>query len=87
MKNTSLKNLSLAELQKREKTYKGVLGGILGVLFVLIAAVVFLIVKKGFTAISIALMITPISLIAIMVANKKGLDEVKAEIAAREISS
>lgn len=87
MKNTKLGQLSVEELQKQEKMLKVATGLLIGMSIILAGAIIFLIIKKGFTTIPIALTVVVSSLLTLCFTNKKNLDSVKTEIASRKTNA
>lgn len=87
MKNTNLNQLSVEELRKQEKLLKTATGLLIGMAIVLAGGIIFLIIRKGFSAIPIALTVVVSSLLTLCFTNKKNLDNIKLEIASRENNS
>lgn len=84
MENKKLNQLSLEELRKQEKLLKVATGTLIGMAIVLAGAIIFLIIRKGFSTIPIALTVVVSSLLTLCFTNKKNLDNIKTEIASRE---
>lgn len=84
MENKKMSQLSVDELQKQAKLIKTVLGALIGMSIVLAGAIIFLIIRKGFSAIPVALTVVVSSLLTLCFANKKNLDNIKEEISSRE---
>ena len=84
MKNTNLSQLSIEELRKQEKLLKTATGLLIGMAIVLTGAIIFLIIRKGFSTIPIALTVVVSSLLTLCFTNKKNLDNIKTEIASRK---
>ena len=84
MKNTNLNQFSIEELRKQEKLLKTATGLLIGMAIVLAGAIIFLIIRKGFSTIPIALAVVVSSLLTLCFTNKKNLDNIKTEIASRK---
>jgi hypothetical protein len=79
MKSENLSDLSPAELMKKGKTLKMVLGANVGILSVLAVFVILLFVQKQNT-IALPLLVVLFSLSSIVFTLKKQLDDIKAEL-------
>ncbi|RZL45199.1 MAG: redox-active disulfide protein 2 [Pedobacter sp.] len=75
MTEIKLEELSNEELLKREKMVKSVTYTLVGMLFVLFALSMFLTFKKGFTP----LIVIPIALMPIVLANLGSIKKIQAE--------
>jgi hypothetical protein len=79
MSENPYSKMSLEELNAKVKTLKSVTSIFSGILFVLVFAVVFLGIRKGFSAISIV----PVALIPILIINLGTLKKIQDEIKSR----
>ncbi|CAH0995998.1 hypothetical protein EMA8858_02126 [Emticicia aquatica] len=79
MSENPYSKMSLEELNTKVKTLKSVTSIFSGILFVLVFAVVFLGIRKGFSAISIV----PVALIPILIINLGTLKKIQDEIKSR----
>ncbi|MBL7816613.1 MAG: hypothetical protein JNL70_16450 [Saprospiraceae bacterium] len=83
MRNKNLSELSLTELNGKEKTMKTVLGAYIGILSVLAVMIILLFVQKQYT-IALPLLVVLFSSSIIVFTSKKQLNDVKKEIETRK---
>ena len=82
MKNKNLSELSIAELNAKEKSLKTVLGAFMGILSVFVIALILLFMLKQYT-VALPLVAVFFSLSSILFISKKQLKDIKTEIEAR----
>ena len=81
MKSENLKELSVEELLKQQKTIKVVTGSLAGMLIVLLGLGIFLTFQKTSFA---AFIVIPIALLPIVILNLTTLNKIKEELNLRE---
>ena len=81
MKEKELKEMSLDELKKKEKTLKFSLGILVGSIIGLLIVCVIITIKKGFQAFTIM----PIAFLPIIISSFSGLKKLQAEINSRSV--
>lgn len=79
MKAKKPSEMSLEELLQKEKMIKAAIYSLIALNIILLIAVIFLFVKKGFSA----LFVVPFSMVPIIIINSNSLKEIKKEIALR----
>ncbi|MBB4804631.1 hypothetical protein HNP37_004728 [Flavobacterium nitrogenifigens] len=79
MKAKKPSDMSLEELLQKEKMIKVAIYSLIALNIILLIAVIFLFVKKGFSA----LFVVPFSMVPIIIINSNSLKEIKKEIALR----
>jgi hypothetical protein len=82
MKSKNLSDLSVAELKKKEKTMKTVLGAFVGILAVFALMLTLLFIQKQYT-IALPLLVVLFSSSTILFINKKELSNVRTELEKR----
>ncbi|TDX08367.1 hypothetical protein EDB96_4299 [Flavobacterium sp. S87F.05.LMB.W.Kidney.N] len=81
MKTKKPSEMTTEQLLKRQKTIQFMIYILLGASILLLLIIVFLFLKKEFSA----LIVIPFSMISIIIDNSNSLKEIKQEIALREI--
>jgi hypothetical protein len=82
MKSENLSDLSPAELMKKEKTLKTVLGAYIGILSVFAVTLILLFTQKQYT-VAFPLLVVLFSSSLIMFISKKQLSDIKTELEKR----
>jgi hypothetical protein len=83
MKEKSLQEYSIPELEQKAKTLRGVLAFFIAIHAVLIVANIILIVRKGFTAVAGSLTVVPMTMLFVLVPARRELVRVKKELESR----
>jgi hypothetical protein len=81
MKTKKPSEMTTEQLLKRQKTIQFMIYILLGASIILLLIIVFLFLKKEFSA----LIVIPFSMISIIISNSNLLKEIKQEIALREV--
>ncbi|WJS96701.1 redox-active disulfide protein 2 [Flavobacterium johnsoniae] len=79
MKAKKPSEMTLEELQKKEKMIQAAIYSLVALNIILLIAVIFLFTKKGFSA----LFVVPFSMVPIIIVNSNSLKEIRKEITLR----
>lgn len=85
MKKTDFSNLTTEDLKNKKKTFTFVTGLLAGMLITLLVLVAILIIQKGFSAVSMSLIVIPIALSPILIINYGQISLINKELESRNI--